>query len=456
MARKTAPPRARRAVAPERLPIGYSARMYLRQLRVKNVKLLRDVSIDFTRPDGSTRLWTVFVGENRLCKTTLLQVIAAAASGREGAVHLTTNVIAGWPDLRRSADIHIQANFDAQRDDGALPGVTSMLDLTQGSTLLSGRAEDAQVAALGIRSGRHDPLLEARRARKKSWIVLGYGTRRSLGASPDLSSLDNPHLDRLRGLFGSEILGTRFIELLDPDLGKTFVKTLQRVLVEGGLLPNVTDLELRGRGGIKSNQHLTESQRFEMNVKNDQGANIRVPATWLSQGYQSVIAWVADIVGQILLDHGEPMEPEDMVGCVLVDELDLHLHPTWQVRLIPALKKVFPRLQFIATTHSPMMLPGLEADEIHLLTQDADGSVVSTPSDRSPALMTGSELYEAFFAITKLYPNDLGAKSKRYLWLSNDPTRDSQEDREMQDLRVELDARGVTYDWDPVPREDDV
>ena len=47
--------------------------MYLRHHHVRNVKLLRDVEVDFCRPDGTPRMWTVFVGENRLCKTTLLQ-----------------------------------------------------------------------------------------------------------------------------------------------------------------------------------------------------------------------------------------------------------------------------------------------------------------------------------------------------------------------------------------------
>ncbi len=54
--------------------------MYLRHLQVQNVKLLRDVKLDFVGADGRPRMWTVFVGENRSCKTTLLQTITAAAS----------------------------------------------------------------------------------------------------------------------------------------------------------------------------------------------------------------------------------------------------------------------------------------------------------------------------------------------------------------------------------------
>jgi hypothetical protein len=190
-----------------------------------------------------------------------------------------------------------------------------------------------------------------------------------------------------------------------------------------------------------------------MDVPDAQGKRIRVPATWLSQGYQSVIAWLADLVGQILLEAGEPMEAADMEGTVLVDEIDLHLHPTWQVRLIPALKKVFPRLQFIATTHSPMVLPALAAEEIILLSQDEAGSVVAAPSQQSPALLTGSELYGAFFEIRKLYPEALGEKLHRYGYLASDPTRTAQDDETMRSLRKELQEAGVTFDWEPVPRE---
>lgn len=86
--------------------------MYLRRLHVKNVKLLRDVEIDFTNADGSPRMWTVFVGENRLCKTTLLQTIAVAASGPDKGTHLATDVIESWPDLRRpDGSISIDAEF---------------------------------------------------------------------------------------------------------------------------------------------------------------------------------------------------------------------------------------------------------------------------------------------------------------------------------------------------------
>jgi hypothetical protein len=190
-----------------------------------------------------------------------------------------------------------------------------------------------------------------------------------------------------------------------------------------------------------------------MDVLDSHQQRIRVPASWLSQGYQSLIAWLADVVGQILLESGEPVEAADMEGTLLVDEIDLHLHPTWQVRLIPALKRVFPRLQFIATTHSPMILPALTAEEVYILSQDHEGSVVATPSIQSPALLTGSELFEAFFELRKLYPGVLGDKLHRYSYLATDPTRSPEDDATMWILRHDLEAAGVDFDREPVARE---
>src|SRR5262249_30746108 len=159
-----------------------------------------------------------------------------------------------------------------------------------------------------------DPLADARAQALPDWFVAGYGPSRLLPAAGKAQRQIDPPLDRLRPLFGGELIGTGFVELLREDLGRAFAKVLQSVLVGGGLLPHVTALELRGRGGIRSAKDLVEAQRFEMDIRDAEGARIKVPATWLSQGYQTLIAWLADVVGQILLEAGEPVEAADMEG----------------------------------------------------------------------------------------------------------------------------------------------
>lgn len=440
--------------------------MYLRHLQVRNVKLLRDVKVDFVGADDRPRMWTVFVGENRLCKTTLLQTIAAAACGQDRGTQLVTDVIASWPDLRNPVPLSIEAEFgfsetrnkhrlypDLTRDamkrvvKTPVPQLWSRLELAPDNRVFQGISGYTGDATTG------DPLAAARRLALPDWFVAGYGPSRLLPGAGKTARQSEPTLDRMRPLFRESLIGTGFIELLGEELGRSFVKVLEAVFVAGELLPHVTALELRGRGGIRSGKDMIDAQSFEMDLLDIHGKRIRVPATWLSQGYQSLIAWLADLVGQILLDAGEPVEAADMEGLVLVDEIDVHLHPTWQVRLIPALKKVFPRLQFIATTHSPMVLPALAAEEVYLLSQDAEGNVTAQPSAKSPALLTGSELYDAFFDIRKLYPEALGDKLHRYGNLATDPTRTAEEDATMRALKQELEAAGVAFDWAPVERE---
>jgi hypothetical protein len=247
------------------------------------------------------------------------------------------------------------------------------------------------------------------------------------------------------------LIATAFADLFTPEMADVYSRTLQKVLVHGGLLPRVTNLELlRSKAGITSAQDLVDAHVFEFNLGR---SRVSVPANWLSRGYQGTIAWVADLVGHLLLDAGKPLEPEQMEGLVLVDELDLHLHPKWQAALIPALKKTFPRLQFIGTTHSAMLLPGLAQDEILLLKQDEEGSVYVEPAPESPALMTGSEIFDSFFGIHRLYPNDLGEALRRYGYLASNPYRSDAEEQEMRGLLKRLKAGGVEPGWTPTPRQ---
>ncbi len=291
-----------------------------------------------------------------------------------------------------------------------------------------------------------DPITAASSQSLADWFVAGYGTSRLL---PHPTTSERPGdrvLSRLNSLFDrGDILGTGFTASLED--AKAFTDTLRRILVEQRLLPLATGLDLRGRHWARSNSDLVEGHRFTLGSDRWQ---VDLPATWLSQGYQSTIAWIADVVGQFFFERDEPQAPEEMEGLVLLDEIDLHLHPRWQVELIPLLKEVFPRLQFVATTHSPMVLPGLAREEVVLLRQDAEGHVVVEETPDSPALLTGSEIYEAFFGIDKLYPADLGAALQRYSFLVGTPRRSPEEEREMAELRRQLAAAGVDPGWTPV------
>ncbi len=209
-------------------------------------------------------------------------------------------------------------------------------------------------------------------------------------------------------------------------------------------------MELRGRGGVVSAEALLKSYRFGFTAGEQV---IKVPANWLSHGYQATIAWVADVIGQQFWDSRAPIETTEMEGLVLIDEIDLHLHPRWQNGLVRALKRTFPRLQFVVTTHSPMILPGLARDEVLRVTMDEDGDIQILGADEAPDGMTGSELYGAFFGMDGRYPPHVEESLRRYGFLSGNPYRTEEEDQEMQQLRDQLVRVELLPDWEPTPRE---
>jgi predicted ATP-binding protein involved in virulence len=92
---------------------------------------------------------------------------------------------------------------------------------------------------------------------------------------------------------------------------------------------------------------------------------ILVPFDALADGHRSYIGWVSDLLYH--LHRANPKNVQDVHGVVLVDEVDLLAHPTWQRTIVPDLSKAFPKLQFILTTHSPIVAASVEAANLLIL-----------------------------------------------------------------------------------------
>jgi len=86
----------------------------------------------------------------------------------------------------------------------------------------------------------------------------------------------------------------------------------------------------------------------------------------LSEGERNLIALVADIARRMSIARPGLDASLSSDGVVLIDEVDLHLHPKWQVDVLPRLLEIFPNLQFIVTTHSPLVLTGVASDRIRM------------------------------------------------------------------------------------------
>jgi len=107
------------------------------------------------------------------------------------------------------------------------------------------------------------------------------------------------------------------------------------------------------------------------------------PFELLSDGQRVTLAMVADIARRacLLNPHLRSKVLEETPGIVLIDELDLHLHPIWQRRIIGDLRRTFPKIQFIATTHSPFLIQSVRKGE--LINLDAEPNQAQEYADQS-------------------------------------------------------------------------
>lgn len=103
----------------------------------------------------------------------------------------------------------------------------------------------------------------------------------------------------------------------------------------------------------------------------------------LSDGYRNMVAMVADIAHRAsrLNPHHNEQAARQTTGVVLIDEIDLHLHPRWQRLVVQSLQQAFPRLQFIATTHSPFILQSLEPGQVIDLNHSEPFELAQLPPD---------------------------------------------------------------------------
>ena len=119
-------------------------------------------------------------------------------------------------------------------------------------------------------------------------------------------------------------------------------------------------------------------------IDND-GSLKKLRFSQLSDGFRNVIKLAADIAYRCiqLNPHLKERAVVDTPGIVLIDEIDLHLHPNWQKRIVGDLKRCFPNIQFVATTHSPFIIQSLKSNELILLDAEKDEYLENNPINYS-------------------------------------------------------------------------
>src|SRR5262249_21761848 len=127
------------------------------------------------------------------------------------------------------------------------------------------------------------------------------------------------------------------------------------------ILPEVEDIRFNPSGGVLP--------RPSVEFRTPYGW---VPLRSLGYGYQTLIAWMVDFASRMVERYPDSPDPLVEPAVVLVDEIDLHLHPQWQRKLIGHLTEHFPKTQFIVTAHSPLVVQAAAGANIAVLRREGD------------------------------------------------------------------------------------
>jgi predicted ATP-binding protein involved in virulence len=138
---------------------------------------------------------------------------------------------------------------------------------------------------------------------------------------------------------------------------------IKQVLVD--LLPDVE--------GVEIVEPRTEQEKPSLRFRTPYGS---VPLQALGLGYKSFVALMVDLASRLLDRYPRSRNPLDGPAIVLVDEIDLHLHPKWQRTIMSYLSERFPNTQFIVTAHSPLVVQAASNANIALLRREGDHVVI--------------------------------------------------------------------------------
>jgi predicted ATP-binding protein involved in virulence len=156
----------------------------------------------------------------------------------------------------------------------------------------------------------------------------------------------------------------------------------------------------------------------------------------LSDGYKALIGMAVDIMD--VMHQAQYDDMKDAKGIVLIDELGNHFHPEWKIRIVSALRRTFPAIQFIFSTHEPLCLRGLVDGEVAVLQQDKQGVFLLTDLPELQNLRIDQLLTSEHFGLASTLDPAENQKIQRYHFLLRNTERNEEETFELSELEREL------------------
>ena len=197
---------------------------------------------------------------------------------------------------------------------------------------------------------------------------------------------------------------------------------------------------------IRNFENLSPYEAPSESAYHQEADALPIYAADLSDGTQGTLLWIRWLALKMVSHYKFRTDWEEMPAILLIDEIENHLHPTWQRRVIPALLEHFPGLQIFATTHSPFVVAGLKVGQVHLLNRDENGVVTASTNTEDIVGWTADEILRTMMGVEDPTDDATAAAARELRQLRNDGPHDTEDAEAARQARIQELRRLVDRD----------
>ncbi len=398
--------------------------MFLKYLYIKNFRNIPEAELDFENSnEPGNRKWTFILGENGTGKSNLLKAIAIITAGSDSIGEILGN-IDQWIRYGQKKALLKATIVTAKGEERYLE-----LILKKGATI----SHVIKSSQNGLKE-----IDDALGHTDRNYFVVGYGANRKLAGKDRYSGSSSIYhslrSNNIATLFNRNAILNSLDEWasdLDYKSGGKDLNLIKETLND--FLPKVKF------------DHIDKENKCII-FKTEDG---KIPLDRISDGYQSMASLIGDILYRVTSIFKDRKEPLSTRGILLIDEIELHLHPRWQRELVQFLVKTLPNFQIICTTHSPLTAQQANEGELYLIKRPQLGKLDIYKFKEAAKYLPLSELIVSpIFGLETDESLELAEKKQKFKKLSNKKRITKKEKIDLALLKEELMGRPLSFKSD--------